>query len=309
MNDLVLNKAYKYSELCSFFGEEEKTGSTRYSQINRWRQYYDLEKVGSKYLVLKKYDKDELKLIEKHGKFTSYISNLLVQYLAQQEANEITLTYREIFEMLWMVNDKYYPAKYGQRNIENEITYNVNPMDKPINSDKMVSTNISMFFNISGRILKGIVNDALTSMEKRSLIVANKSFRLFRKVYDADKQTSYIESHDCTKDEISEILDFQAQAMKLVGIKNLSQIFYLDGHKRQIYVNYLQEKIQQRFGYDTYAKSWHLILGKNALQQEQKALSKNQLNTNVANRLLTSKEMKLISTTINEQMVEEYIKI
>lgn len=309
MKELELNKAYKYQELCDFFQEESKSGCSKYSQISKWQQYYDIEKIGSKYLVLKKYDKDELKLTEKHGKFTSYISNLLVHYLAQQETNEITLTYREIFELLWMVNDKYYPAKYGQKDVENDINYNINPMDKTIDSDSVKSTNISMFFNISGRILKGIVNDALTSMEKRSLIVANKSFRLFRTVYSADGETNYIESHDCTKDEISEILDFQAEAMKIVGIKNLSQIFYLDSKKRQVYVNYLQEKIQQRFGYDAYAKSWHLILGKNALQKEQELLSKKQLNDNVANRLLTSKEMKLIATTINEQMVDEYIKI
>lgn len=309
MTELELNKAYKYSELCEFFQEDAKGGSSKTAQIKKWQQYYDLEKVGSKYLVLKKYDKSELKLTEKHGKFTSYITSLLVQYLAEQESNEITLTYREIFELLWMVNDKYYPAKYGQRAIEQDINYKINPIDRTKDSDKMVATNISMFFNISGRILKGIVNDALASMEKKSLIVANKSFRLFRKVYDNDKGVCYVESHDCTKEEISEILDIQAQAMKLVGISSLSQVFYLDGKNRQVYINYLQEKIQQRFGYDTYAKSWHLILGKQALQKAQTALNKQQLNSNVATRLLTSKEMKLIATTINEQMVDEYIKI
>ncbi|MCQ2744564.1 MAG: GIY-YIG nuclease family protein [bacterium] len=50
--ELNKNRAYKYIELCEYFGEDVKSGSSKTAQINRWRRYYDLEKVGSKYLVV-----------------------------------------------------------------------------------------------------------------------------------------------------------------------------------------------------------------------------------------------------------------
>lgn len=306
---LELNRPYRYKELCEIFGEEEKGGNSKVIQINKWRQYYDIEKNGVKFTVLKKYDENEVQLTENIGKYTMYITNLLVQYLAAKETNKITMTYREIFEALWMVNDKYYPAKYGQRDIENDITYKINPMDKNIDVDKMIATNMSMFFNISGRILKQIVNDALKSMEKKSLLIANKSFRLFRTVYTTSGE-KYIESHDCTEREAAKILDIQKTAMQQIGISSTGQLFYVDGKKRQKYFEAVSDGIQREFGYDRYAKTWDLILGERALQIEKRNIEKSQrqLNDNVAKRLLTSQEMKIISATINEQMVKEYIK-
>lgn len=56
MMELVKNKCYKYIELCRYFGEDVKSGSSKTAQIKRWGKYYDLEKVGSKYLVLDIYD-------------------------------------------------------------------------------------------------------------------------------------------------------------------------------------------------------------------------------------------------------------
>ena len=304
--EIKFDKPYTYDEMCELMGEPpQHGGKQRNVQLANWRQYYEIDKVGRNYVLLKEYTKDELKLKENHGKFTTYISNLMVQYLATQEQPEVCMTYREILEMLWMVNKDYFPVKYGQKNAD--ITYKLKPID---GDQKMMANNMSMFFNISGRILKQIVNDALISMEKRSLLIANKSFRLFRREQNGETKEMMTISHECTPQEASEILDFQSQAMKLVGIKSINQLVYLNQQKRQIYMDYVHERIHERFGYDMYAKSWRLILGQKALQQEyQSVLSKEKLNTNVQNKLLTSKEMKLLSTTINEQMIENYIKI
>ena len=304
--NLEFNTEYTYDEMCELMNEPpQHGGKQRNNQLAKWRQFYDIDKVGKNYVLLRKYTKDELKLTENHGKFTTYISNLMVQYLATQEQSEVCMTYREILEMLWMVNKDYFPTKYGQKNVE--LTYNLNPID---GNQQVLANNVSMFFSISGRILKQIVNDSLASMEKRSLLIANKSFRLFRREQNADTKEIITVSHECTPQEVSEILDFQSQAMKIVGIKSLSQLMYLSQQKRQTYFNYVNDRVYERFGYDRYAKSWRLILGQKALQAEYyEVLSKDKLNANVQDKLLTSKEMKLLSTTINEQMVENYIKV
>lgn len=301
-------KNYTYKEMCMLMEDEElRGGANRERQLQKWRQFYDIQKTGRDYLLLKKYTEEEQNLAESHGKFTTYISNLLVEYLASQDQAEISMTYREILEMLSMVNDRYYPAKYGQRNIDKEVSVKVNPFE---DDGKLAIKNMSMWFSISGRILKSIVNDAFKSMEKRSLIIANKSFRLYRKEIDGKTGHAYTVEHDCTVEEASKILDFQKEGMMLVGIQSLQQLVYIDATKRQMYVNYVKDKIYEEFGYDVYAKSWRLILGKNALQQEyKKSLNKNRLNANVCDKLLNTKEMKILATTVNEQMIANYIEV
>lgn len=78
--ELEKNRAYRYIELCEYFGEDIKSGSSKTAQINRWRRYYDIEKIGSKYLILDIYTDEDLTIkgykkyknslrIDKDGRF------------------------------------------------------------------------------------------------------------------------------------------------------------------------------------------------------------------------------------------------
>lgn len=53
---LEKDRAYRYIELCEYFGEDVKSGSSKTAQINRWRKYINFEKVSIKYLIREVYD-------------------------------------------------------------------------------------------------------------------------------------------------------------------------------------------------------------------------------------------------------------
>ena len=73
-----------YKQICGIMQEEELRGGTnRNKQLKRWQQYYDIEKNGKYYYIIKKYNDDELQLIENHGKYTTYIENILIHKLSQ----------------------------------------------------------------------------------------------------------------------------------------------------------------------------------------------------------------------------------
>ena len=69
----------KYPKLCEIIGEERKSGRSRMLHLNRIKQYVDLSPENGKIYIGRVYtDDDELKIIENHGKFTTYIRQFLI---------------------------------------------------------------------------------------------------------------------------------------------------------------------------------------------------------------------------------------
>lgn len=70
--DEYIGKELNFSQICKIKGEEPKRGNGRKYQLKDVEQYYELQKHGSKYLFIKKYDKNEQQLINRHIKKEDY---------------------------------------------------------------------------------------------------------------------------------------------------------------------------------------------------------------------------------------------
>ena len=69
----------KYPQLCELINEEPKGGKSKSLHLNRIKQYVDLSQEKGRIYIGKVYtDNDELKIIENHGKFTTYIKQFLI---------------------------------------------------------------------------------------------------------------------------------------------------------------------------------------------------------------------------------------
>lgn len=59
MMEIEKNKCYKYIELCRYFGEDAKSGSSKTAQIKRWRRVMDIEHICyGRYLIKEKTTKE-----------------------------------------------------------------------------------------------------------------------------------------------------------------------------------------------------------------------------------------------------------
>lgn len=68
--------------------------------------------------------------------------------------------------------------------------------------------------------------------------------------------------------------------------------------------------IREEMGYSFYCNSIRFLLSNEALKRTyQKSLNGQKLNNNIQNKLLTSKEMEIISKSLNEQFVDKFIKL
>ena len=323
----------KYPKLCEIIGEDKKGGKSKTYHLNRIKQYVDMSQENGKIYIGRVYDsEDEMQIIENHGKFTTYIRQFLINLFYELERNTgqntVVMTNRDILEMTYMVNSSYFVGKNAPYKYLDNFSLNVNKEDMP--TDQYVANKImdesSLFFASSYRLLKRVIYDSLTSMEKSSLINKNKTFRLYRNEVD-DSGRFRSTYHDCDEDEVSRILtaqhdaiiEFNAETRELYKdelrhhLPNIQGVHYLYPNDKKRFYKILNEKICEEFkeeGWNAYSAAWKINLAQErSFQHEIRKINYQQLNQNVQNKLLTAKDLSLIEDTLKKQFVNTFIKI
>ena len=185
-NQIEYNTPLKYKEICALFNDTPNNSGSkgRSLQLRKWQQYYDIEKVGMYYYIKRKYDDTELDLIENSGKYTSYITDRLLDYLSCVKDKEITLSFYDIYELTTMVNEKYHKGKNNLHtqdkcaevqkfhlNLGNDVQNNLG-----LSNERMISVGLYTFFKVSNKLLRQNVYNALKSMQRKGLIIFHDIF-------------------------------------------------------------------------------------------------------------------------------------
>lgn len=322
----------KYPKLCEIINEDKRSGRGRNLHINRIKQYVDLSKENGQIYIGKVYtDEDELNIIENHGKFTTYIRQFLINlfYELEQTTNttSVILTNRDILEMTYMVNHNYFIGKNAPYKYLDVFTLPLRKEDMP--DDQYVVNRIlnesDIFFSSSYRLLKRVIYDSLTSLEKASLIHKHKTFRLYNNMVDENGKfvSRY---HDCTESEISRILTVQHDAIIEFNddmkqrqgegnyhLLNIQSVHYLYPNDRKRFYKIMNRRLKEEFkeeGWNAYSVAWHITLAQpETFEYEINKINYKQLNQNVQNKLLTAKDLSLIEDTLRKQFVNTFIRI
>lgn len=329
-------KPMKYKEICELFNEEMVKGSGgKRKQLKIWQQYYDIEKIGMYFIIKRKYNEDEIKLIEENGKFSSYITDLLKVYLSKKDDYIAYVTYDELLELTYLVNQSYNRAR---QNVEYKKEYKeTKKFDVKIPNvtvdeifetdeeehyymvgmkDSIIQKEIKNFFKVSKSLLKRTISDSLKIMREKSLLTYSDSFRFYYKeVVYSDKEKTYYKTtyKDATDEQISAMLTAQNEALELIGLTKINQLNYLSRRKQEdkiklnTYAEYMLKKANEISGCTYYGRSLKLILANEALKKNAKYINKNIINGYSCEKLRNAKDMQLF--TLKDEMIEQYINI
>ena len=315
------NVPLKYNEICAVFNDTlSNSGSKgRQIQLRKWQQYYDIEKVGIYYYIRKKYDDTELDLIENSGKYTSYITDRLLDYLSCVKEKETTLSFYDIYELTTMVNENYHKGKnnlHTQNKCAEVQKFHLNlgadvQKELGLDNERMISVGLYTFFKVSNKLLRQNVYNALKSMQRKGLIIFHDSFILYKKpTVCANGSVIYHKPYICTNAEIGKILDFKSESLRYAGLSSPVELYCAGIDVQNRYYDHLLMLIKREFGYDSYTNAVKLILGKNVIEHEIKFNKSNRLNENVQKQMIENKEMsQKIVNYLTNQFVEEYVKV
>ena len=322
----------KYPQLCKLINEEPKGGKGKVLHLNRIKQYVDLSQEKGRIYIGKVYtDSDELKIVENHGKFTTYIKQFLINlfYELEQRTHQtsVVLTNRDILEMTYMVNHNYFIGKNAPYKYLDGFNITLKRDDMPNDQyivDRILSES-DIFFSSSYRLLKRVIYDSLTALEKASLINKHKTFRLYKNEIDENGKFKSTH-HDCTEKEISKILTIQHDSIIEFneGLKsnpnkgeyhlsNIQGVHYLYPTERKRFYKIMNRRIKEAFkeqGWNAYSVAWYITLAQpQTFEYEINKINSKQLNRNVQDKLLTAKDLSLIEDTLRKQFVNTFIRV
>lgn len=200
IENIELNKPYKYKQACELLGEPQTTGgNNRKYQLEKWSRYFDFTRQGHSIIFTAKKKVDIWYTGKGGSKKYDVLKPLLLDYLTQSKARGITTSRNYLFHELALIKDNFYNFSSAEFNTfaENEVPFEIQPYE------------VRYFKFTLNQKLKNILNSALKSLQKQDLIIYKSGYVVNR--YTA---ASKITSSFSTKEEQQYIKTAKEQVIK-----------------------------------------------------------------------------------------------
>lgn len=306
-----------YQEFCELTKVEPLKDMQKNRQIKGFCSYMDVQSKYGKVIINKLYNQDEMLIVQKNSKFTEYFENMLIVLLNECEGNVASFTYSEIQKAFWMVNDNYIKNKYNRQAYADSINIKMGSM---LDFDKYEEKyekrhNIDLFFNVSTRLMKQIINNALKSMKDRSLITYTEWFKLYKETYVPEIKDFRMIGTICNDEQVGEILDIKKEALDKFKIKTNQDAIFLEKETRDKYYAFINNAIKNSESLnhsDYFGKMFIVNIGKEGIKIEANKIdmtsSKQLFNTNIQKKFLTGKELQCVNNLLKQRMVDDMIQ-
>ena len=288
-----------YKELCTELQIEYKEHKARELQLNQLKDKYDIEKLKNqrgKYIIHRELSKEEQQYIQDSKNYSNYITNLLLNIIAEEHGATCTFTLRELRERTGMVNEEYFPIKYHKHCIT---------IKTPANYTGNVNSTKQEWIGISDKMDEAIINYCLTKLKKKGIIEYYNSYKFYKIEPQTTNTTIFNPPHILTEEELSDFLQFQIDTLKELGLKSKQDLHYCSEIQRERYYNIMNQYVCQK-GYTNYARAITIIKPKELHKVVGYFAEK--FNALQVQKYLKSKRFKTIPPFLHETMVEQVIE-
>lgn len=296
---LELNKELSYKDICRQMNEKESaSGNVRKYQLERWREEYEIEKIGrGKYIALRRYSSEESDMIKAEKNYANFVQAALLNYIADMPITEV-YTYTSLREGLSMVNKNY--SKY--KHCIEQLKLNI-PKSFPVDSLVELENN---WFNIADQHDKYMLNSALKKLRERGLIDYTEHYVFYTLTKMDDGNMIYSNPTKATDEEKAQLEQVKIDFMRNHNMQSAQDIYRNGEFITRQYYAAVNLKVRE-LGYDTYARAFIISRPKDLKKSANFFAPK--FNKAQVDRLLKSKRFKMIPQTIHEQMTDKTIKI
>ena len=295
------NTELSYAELCAQLGLTPQTGGKQKKlQLIQINKLYEVEKVKNKrgkYIIHRELSSEEKTFADGLSDYSNYLYNVLLNYFAQDSQPKSIYTFRELREGINMINDKYYPVKYGREQLED--------LKIPSYYSGDIDKTEQEWINITDDMDEHLIKYNLQKMQKNGLIEYYYSYVFYYIPFKGSNKK--FRKHYLNDKELADFLELQNITLKNLGLENKQDLFKPSFAKqRKEYFRILQEYIED-LGYTRYGRTIVVIKpkGLNKLT-EYFSLTFNQLKVK---KCLESRRYKTIPPFIHSTLVEQLIKI
>lgn len=258
MNEITLQvgQVFKnYQELCKALNLEPYTGNQKIKQIREIQDRYDLEKQGRQYIVvgIKELSDDaEHGRIAANSKYVDFVQHILLSYLSKQKEEVAYLTQQNLWTILGMVNEHYFPMREKKEELLS--------LD-----EKMDMFNINNFYQRSNLKFRDIIRSSLASLRRRKVFLCEETFRI-GVGHKVSSTFETIEYHDASDAEKRYILRTQHDLLKKYGCKDEFELFFKK--TKDSYYNELNDIFLQNKGWKNVFFCYRLVFDRDVVTEE-----------------------------------------
>ena len=236
-----------YKELCALLGEEVKTGKSKQLQLDNLKRFFEWEKAGQKFIITDIYDtplpKVDGRSSGNNSKYVKCIELLLLRYLLDKKDYTATLTKRNWWQILGMINNKYNQIERDKEKRE-ELQKN-NPI--------LTSYEIKHFYQRSNKKLQQILFSALNSLSSRKLIEYE-----IETVIGKEDDKGRMQHEIATKYERKAILKEERYILRYVmGYEKIIQVFCR--FEQDKYYAKVNERLYELYKWQHYFKRIRIV--------------------------------------------------
>ena len=301
---------FKYRDLCNLLGVEFKSGKGKQLQLNKLRQFLDLDQdTVPRRIVLKKvYDDNEQKVVGGKGKYLPFIKNILLNQL--HSTNPYIGTYNELIPMLGLASQDYVKARYEMYSPDIDISQKYTDI---VDTDLVAADSLSNFLSMTGLILKEIVRSSLNQLQNKNLISVERSLRLYRQgtIDEKREKKRMIQHHDLSPAEHDIFVKIGTDLVERFHLSGRRDLFYRKPSPKtalnvqELYKDRLAEFITS-LGYEFSGTLFIISATSEGLDYEIDLpyLNHSRLMENIFNRLNQDKDLKKV---IPQPMLEKFI--
>lgn len=283
--DDYIDKQLTYKQLTDILEiQYYKGGNSKKKQLEEIQLYYELEKVGTKYLII---DSIPEQLMGRGGSSSTYYNDLeiIILYALYKHRNRVTiLSTNKALQMYAFTNINYIIGYRDTRKTSNIL--------------KIDNTYLDEFYSSTKKRFKRILDNALNKMQDKRLIDYTKIKMIV--YYDMIEDTyTYIEATELL---ISKIVDIEKRVMNQMGFEDLKKLKHCGKYK--LFLSKCNVVARDELEIAFYYEAYRIVKGEEAIAGEIKKIEanicKDGLNSKILESVYSCKD-KLINSNLEHK--------
>ena len=243
-----------YPELCKALNLEPDGGNKKKKQLKELQSYINYEVRNRKYIITEIYDTPKLpeERTAANSKYIDFVQHILLSYLSKQKEEVAYLTQQNLWTILGMVNEHYFPMREKKEELLS--------LD-----EKMDMFNINNFYQRSNLKFRDIIRSSLASLRRRKVFLCEETFRI-GVGHKVSSTFETIEYHDASDAEKRYILRTQHDLLKKYGCKDEFELFFKK--TKDSYYNELNDIFLQNKGWKNVFFCYRLVFDRDIVTEE-----------------------------------------
>ena len=238
-----------YKEIISRLNLPSLKANSKTAQLKQIGQFMNLEKINRKYLIKEIYDEPQpiIRKMRKDAVYSKYMNILLLKYLSECHENKASMTQKQWWEQMGMINKQYY-------------LFTLYPAKKKslLNIETMTEYDIDYFFNKTQKKFSSIFKRTLETLHDRCIL---------------DYRIEYIILEDGIQREANEedrikIKDAHRKILYELNLELFSQVFYTKNITLKQYYDKVRGIYQTEYGWDKVYEKIEIEYSPTFIQQE-----------------------------------------